>query len=201
MKTRQLSHAIGALALSAATLLPSAAALAQDNYIGEIRMAGFGYCPRDWAEATGQLLAIQQYQALYSLFGTTYGGDGRTNFALPDLRSRSPVHTGQGPGLSNIPQGQKAGTETITMTTATLARQTHTATSSLYGTTLTADSTDPSGRVLGMANRATYVGATPSSEMQPGVVITNVAETGASQPVASRNPYLAVRFCVALNGI
>ena len=82
-----------------------------EPFIGQIMMVGFNFPPRGWAFCDGQLLAINQNQALFSLLGTTYGGDGRTTFALPDMRSRSPMHMGTGPGLSNVRLGQKGGTE------------------------------------------------------------------------------------------
>ena len=84
-----------------------------EPFIGEIKAVGFNFCPRGWAEADGQLIAISQNQALFSLYGTIYGGDGRTTFALPDLRGRVPIHEGSGPGLSTYAQGSKGGSETI----------------------------------------------------------------------------------------
>lgn len=86
---------------------------AQDAFIGEIKMVGFNFSPRNWAECNGQLLPINQYTALFSLLGTTYGGDGRTTFALPDLRGRIPVGMGRGPGLKEVKQGATNGLEKV----------------------------------------------------------------------------------------
>ena len=86
-----------------------------EPFVGEIRMFGFGFAPQGWAQCNGQLLPINQNQALFSLLGTTYGGDGRTNFALPDMQSRVPVGQGQGPGLSSYAEGQAGGAETVTL--------------------------------------------------------------------------------------
>ena len=94
-------------------------------YIGEIRLVGFNFAPRGWMACNGQLLSIATYSALFSLLGTTYGGDGITTFALPDLRSRIPVHQGQGPGLSNYVIGQMSGTESVTLTQNQIPAHTH----------------------------------------------------------------------------
>src|SRR5262245_26202423 len=98
-----------------------------DPFIAEIKMFGGNFAPLGWATCDGQLLPISQYTALFSLLGTTYGGDGVTNFALPDLRGRVPMHPGQGPGLSPRTLGEKAGTETVTLTTAQLPAHNHAA--------------------------------------------------------------------------
>ena len=101
---------------------------AVDPFIGEIMLVGFNFAPRSWASCDGQLLPISQNAALFSLLGTIYGGDGRTTFALPDLRGRTAIHTGTGPGLSSRPQGQRGGTETNTMTVAQMPSHSHTIT-------------------------------------------------------------------------
>lgn len=107
--------------LAAATLaLPLMAGMASsdahagpDPFIGEVMLVGYNFCPRGWAEANGQLLPISQNTALFSLYGTMYGGDGRTTFALPDLRGRAPIHSGQAPGLPNKQQGQKGQLQSL----------------------------------------------------------------------------------------
>ena len=99
-------------ALTLSALAMAAPAYATERYIGEIFMTGANFCPRGTAAADGQLLAISQNQALFSLYGTNYGGDGRTTFGLPDLRGRSPVHAGSGPGLNPVSLGSKGGAET-----------------------------------------------------------------------------------------
>jgi len=123
MKNLKLSLiAAGATALMAISGPPASAGA--QPYVGEIMMVGFNFCPRSWAEANGQLIAISQNTALFSLYGTMYGGDGRTTFGLPDLRGRVPMHAGNGPGLPAKKQGQKSGGGTLSFTkgqTRTLA--------------------------------------------------------------------------------
>ena len=101
-------------------------AMAQEPLIGEIKLVGFTYCPRGWTDADGQLLSITDNAALFSLYGTTYGGDGRTTFALPDLRGRVPLHQGTGAGLSTYTMGQLGGAETVTLTTSQMPVHNHT---------------------------------------------------------------------------
>ena len=96
-----------------------------EPFLGEIRMFGFGFAPQGWAPCNGQLLPISQNTALFSLLGTTYGGDGRTTFALPDMRSRVPVCQGQGPGLSSYAEGQAGGAETVTLAATQMPGHTH----------------------------------------------------------------------------
>src|SRR5210317_1716351 len=108
-------------------------------YIGEIRMVGFNFPPRNWALCDGQLLPISSNTALFSLLGTTYGGDGRTTFALPDLRGRAPIHVGQGPDLTNKTLGQKGGVETVLLTVNQLPSYTHTVQINADSTVATSD--------------------------------------------------------------
>src|SRR3712207_3315813 len=96
-----------------------------EPFIGEIRMVGFNFAPRGWATCDGQLLSIAQNTALFSLLGTTYGGNGQTTFALPDLRGRAALHQGQGPGLTNRVIGEASGTETVTLTTNQMPSHSH----------------------------------------------------------------------------
>ena len=107
------------------SILNSSTIYAQDPYIGEIRLVAFNFAPQGWALCNGQILPISQNQALFVLLGTTYGGNGVTTFALPDLRGRAPIHAGQGPGLSNYSLGQIGGTETNIMTVAQMPRHSH----------------------------------------------------------------------------
>jgi microcystin-dependent protein len=114
-------------------------------FIGEIRMFGGNFAPRQWALCDGQLLSIAQYQALFSLLGTTYGGNGVSTFALPNLQGRLALGYGQGPGLSNYALGQTGGSETVTLTTSTMPGHNH----SLLATTNAGDQTDPTGHLTG----------------------------------------------------
>jgi microcystin-dependent protein len=153
-------------------------------------MFGFNFAPRGNAFCNGQIMSISQNTALFSLLGTTYGGNGTTTFALPDLRSRVPLHFGQGPGLSSYSQGQLAGEENHTLITTEMPVHTHTARAS------SGDATDasPVGNVL--AAGGTYTAAA-NQNMAAGA-ITSV---GGSQPHNNLQPYLALNFCIALNGI
>ena len=119
-----------------------------EPFVGEIRMFGFGFAPQGWAPCNGQLLPINQNQALFSLLGTTYGGDGEATFALPDLRSRVPVGQGQGPGLSAYAEGQAGGAETVTLTATQMPGHTHPvrASSSAAGSTSPGPSAGPFGQ-------------------------------------------------------
>ena len=134
---------LAAVALAATTTAVSA----QERWIGEITLVGFNFCPRGTVPAQGQLLPIAQNQALFALYGTLYGGDGRTNFALPDLRGRVPVGSGQGQGLSNIQQGARGGAETHTQTVQELANHTHATTVTINGTTAQGSSPTPVGNL------------------------------------------------------
>ena len=146
MRLARLATSCAAIAL--ATTMPVAPAHAGANpFIEEEMPVGFTFCPRGWANADGQLLPISNYNALFALYGTTYGGDGRTTFALPDLRGRVPIHTGTGPGLTPRPLGQRSGQETVTLTLSELPSHSHTAV--LLGEAQTpADSANPRGNTL-----------------------------------------------------
>jgi microcystin-dependent protein len=179
-----------------------------EPFIGSVCMTAANFCPRGFATADGQMLPIAQNSALFSLLGTTYGGDGRTTFALPDLRGRSAVHVGAGPGLSNIRQGQKDGTETVTQTPAHMASHSHPAltTADLRGKAgnNAGDSTDLTGRVLAGRNNAKIYASGPADTTMEGSSImaaTTVISAGASQPQENRSPFLGIRYCIALNGV
>ena len=158
-----------------------------DPFLGEVKMVAFNFAPKGWATCNGQLLPINQNQALFSLFGTMYGGNGQTTFALPDLRGRVPIHMGSG-----FTQGQSGGEQAHTVTAAELPTHTHVA----QGTTSNSDSDVPTGKLLGAANNV-YTPAANLTPLQPAT-ITNV---GGSQPHANMQPYLTLTFCVALQGI
>jgi microcystin-dependent protein len=175
-----------------------------DPFIGTICMFGFNFPPRTWALCNGQLLSIAQNTALFSLLGTTYGGNGQTTFALPDLRGRVPVHFGQGPGLSSYDLGQVGGVESSTLTVNQMPAHAHTF-SGQQAVAATAGTTpDPTGNILAApassiphyaaANAAT--GATAS-----GSVTGTTALAGGSQPQSELQPYLGLNFSIALQGI
>ncbi len=180
-----------------------------DPCISSVCIMAANFCPRGYAAANGQLLPIAQNTALFSLLGTTYGGDGRTTFGLPDLRSRSPVHAGAGPGLSSIKQGQKGGTETVTQTVAQIASHSHAAATSADlrgkgGGGNTGDSSDLTGRVLSGRNNAKIYGPGPADatmDTNSIVAATTVDPAGGSQAQQNRSPFLALRYCIALVGV
>ena len=158
--------------------------------IGQIMLVGFNFVPGGWASCNGQLLSIAQNQALFSLLGTQYGGNGHTTFALPDLRGRVPVHQGQGPGLSNYFQGQAGGTETVTLTTNNLPPHAH----PLIGAT--EQSTDrPSGNV------APAVGGAYGRPSVNAGMTSMTGAAGNGQPVENRPPFLVMNYVIALEGI
>jgi microcystin-dependent protein len=163
--------------------------------IGEIRMFAGNFAPRGWALCQGQLLSIASNSALFSILGTTYGGDGRSTFGLPDLRGRFPMHSGTGPGLRSHPLGQKAGTFQITLNNTQLPSHSHTG--KIRASATPADSSDPAGNSPGMA--PAYSTADATEDQREGTVQTD--NTGGGQSVSIQNPYLAVRFIIALQGI
>jgi len=184
------------LVVLAIILLSSALpAKAQTPYIGDIKMVGFNFAPRGWALCEGQLLPIAQYNALFSLLGTTYGGDGRTTFALPDLRGRAAVGAGTGPGLTNRRQGAKFGQEFITLSLANLPAHTH----QVFGTTTTGTSDSPANALYADTKRLDpeYGTGTPVA-MSPSMTgFTG----GASQSVINLQPSVGIYYVIALEGL
>jgi len=158
-------------------------------------MFGFNFAPQGWATCAGQLLPISQNTALFSLIGTYYGGNGTTNFALPDLRSRVALNQGQAPGLSNYVIGQQGGTENTTLTQGNMPAHNHTVTPGANDSPATA--TRPGGALLARTSAAIYATASDGTTMAGTTTSTN----GSSQPFSTLQPYLAVNFCIALNGI
>ena len=173
----------------ASTMLPAKHTFAQEAYIGEIKWVGFNFCPRSYAHANGQMLSIMENQALFSLLGTMYGGDGRTTFGLPDLRGRSAVGSGTGPGLSDIRIGQTGGQESVVISTANIPGYIHSVT-----TSKPASMTPAAGDEVDSMLQEVRA----SSQSTENTEITN---TGSDQPVMIRDPYLGVTACIALQGI
>jgi microcystin-dependent protein len=164
-----------------------------EPFLGMLAIYGFNFAPRGWAMCNGQILSIAQNTALFSLLGTTYGGNGQTTFALPDLRGRVPNHQGQGPGLSSYSLGQEGGTETVTLTVNELAQHTHTYTPHASSAPTTKN---PSGNYIA-ATGSPIFGTTNDVGMHADT--TDIA--GGSQPHPILQPYLTLNFCIALEGI
>lgn len=156
-------------------------------YVGEIRMGGWNFAPSGWAFCDGALMAISQNATLFNLIGTTYGGDGQSTFALPDLRGRLPVHQGTGFVI-----GQSAGSESVTLTTSQIPGHSHALEASSGGAT----STDPTGQTYAAASADVYVPPTSLASMNE-----STTSTGGGQPHDNRMPYLCVSFVISLFGV
>ena len=189
-----------------------------EGYLAEIRGFGGNFAPRNWAYCQGQLISINSNQALFSLLGTTYGGDGRTTFALPDIRGRAPMSSGTGPGLTPRPLGQRSGTQYNNLTSNQLPSHFHSATwTQTYGhvnvgaSTVDATEAEPSSTLrLGLAdaggNSAIYTSGAQDTVLAPGGSATvqgsvTVYPTGASQAVNNMQPYLVINWVICLQGI
>lgn len=199
MKLKALLAA-GTIVAGSMAMTPAPAQAQSDPLLGQLMAFGGNFCPRGWAEASGSLLAINSNQALFSLLGTMYGGDGRTTFALPDLRGRAPVSQGQGPGLPNYRQGSKGGSTSFTLTVNQMPSHSHTGTvaaSPSDGNTAT-PVRNSFAKVTGGANG--YITGDPAvNNMHPNVLRLN--NTGGSQPVNHVSPYQTLRWCIATQGV
>jgi microcystin-dependent protein len=160
-----------------------------DPFLAEVRVVGFNFAPRGYATCDGQLLPISQNSALFSLLGTTYGGDGRTTFALPDLRGRTPIHTSSSPSHA---LGQRAGAESVALSTTETPSHTH----ALQGSDDNASSPMPESRVFARATQNVYG---PASSLTP-LASSAVADAGSNTPHSNMQPYTVVNFIIALQG-
>jgi microcystin-dependent protein len=164
-------------------------------FVGEIRMFGGNFAPSGWAMCQGQLIAISENDTLFQLIGTTYGGDGQSTFALPDLQGRVPIHQGQGPGITqNYTIGEKAGVENVTLTTGQLPVHTH----SLLASTNNALNTSPTNNVLaaGITTKM-YTEDVANQAMNAGAI----TPVGGSQPHDNMQPFLVLTFIISLFGV
>jgi microcystin-dependent protein len=162
-----------------------------EPFLAEVRMVGFNFAPRGWAFCDGQILPIAQNQSLYALLGTMYGGDGRTSFALPDLRGRVPIHRGSSNGTNHAP-ASKGGEETHTLSGNEMPQHTHT----IQASTDASTSQDPTNNVLAKSGQI-YKQSTNLADMVSGTM-TN---TGGGQSHDNMQPYLVVNFCIAIQGL
>lgn len=168
-----------------------------EPFIGEIRMFGGNFPPRGWQLCQGQLLSIAQNTALFSILGTTYGGNGQTTFALPDLRGRFPMQQGQGPGLSPRTLGQQGGSESVTLLSSQMPAHNHTVQASAAdGDVVGAADAFLASQSRG-ASLSPYIGATDGTLMNPAMI----GVAGGSQPHDNMPPFTCVNFIIALEGV
>ena len=167
-----------------------------DPFVAEIRIFPFNFAPRGWAWCDGQLLPLSQNTALFSLLGTTYGGNGKSNFALPDLQGRAPMHPGQGPGLSLHDLGETGGSETVTLLESEIPAHSH----GLRGVSEAGEDNDPAGATLGVTiGNALYI--PPAGQTLSAMNAAALAPAGGDQPHNNLQPYLTFYFCIALQGV
>lgn len=168
--------------------------IATEAFIGQIQFFPYNFAPRSWAFCNGQLLPISQNSALFSLLGTTFGGDGRTSFGLPDMRGRVPVHPGRGPGLTVRQWGEKGGVERVTLTTNQMPSHSH----NLMGTDNLGDQASPTGNALSRDGRdQTYRNEAPNTDMHSA----SIGAAGAGQAHENMAPYLALNCNIATQGV
>jgi len=173
-----------------------------EAYLGEIRMFGGNFAPKGWATCDGQLLSISQNTALFAILGTTYGGNGQSTFALPDLRGRRPVHQGQGPGLSSYTLGEMGGTENATLTTQNMPAHNHTAAPAC--TNAAATQANPGGNILAIvqdSNPAAGLGYIAPNTTNATMAPFATGLTGNNTPFSILDPFLCVNFIICLEGI
>jgi microcystin-dependent protein len=173
-----------------------------DPFVAEIRILPFFFAPKGWAFCNGQLMPISQNTALFSLLGTTYGGDGKSTFALPNLQGMAPLHAGQGPGLSLWDLGQFEGSDTVTLLESEIPIHSH----ALNAQTQNATTNQPAGAILaaghfggaqGGAVNLYLTSSSPQTLMNPNAI----APAGGDQPHNNLMPYLTLNFCIALQGV
>lgn len=171
----------------------SAWAGGSDPFVGEIMWVPYSFAPRGWAQCNGQLLPISQNTALFSLLGTTFGGDGKSTFALPNMQGRLLINAGQGPGLSDYSHGQSGGEEAVTLLQSEIPSHIH----SVNVSNTVADQTDPTGKVFAKAANGALYATSPTATMSPGALST----VGASQPHNNMMPFTTLTCIIALQGV
>ena len=164
-------------------------------FVGEIRMVGFSFAPAGWAFCNGQLMPISENETLFTLIGTTYGGDGQSTFALPNLQGRMPVHQGTGSGLPTRTIGEAAGVESVTLISGQLPLHTHVA----LAQTASGNQPTPGGNIWASSTLNEYAGPAlaPNATMNAG----NLLSAGGNQPHENMSPFLTVNFVISLFGI
>jgi microcystin-dependent protein len=162
-------------------------------FVGEIMWVPYTFAPRGWAQCNGQILPIAQNTALFSLLGTTYGGDGKSTFALPDMQGRLLINAGQGPGLSDYSLGQNGGEETVTLLQSEIPAHSH----SVNVSNTLADQTDPTGKVFASSANGALYATSPTATLSPAALST----VGASQPHNNMMPHTTLTCIIALQGV
>jgi microcystin-dependent protein len=168
-----------------------------DPFVAEIRIFPFNFAPKGWAFCDGQILPLSQNTALFSLLGTTYGGDGKSNFALPDMQGNAPMHPGQGPGLSLHDLGETGGSDTVTLLESEIPAHSHT----LMASTTTASKPSPAGNALARAGSGGTPYVAPAGAPLATFADVAIAPAGGDQPHNNMQPYLTLNFCIALQGV
>jgi microcystin-dependent protein len=164
-----------------------------DFFISEIRIFSGNYAPQGWAFCDGRIMLISQNTTLFKLIGTTFGGNGTTTFALPDLRGRVPMHAGAGPGLSTRVRGERGGVEQVTLSSQQIPAHTH----PLIASTGAGNANTPQGNLVADGPALAFLEAAPDTQLAP----VAAAPVGGSQPHENRMPYLTVSFIIALTGV
>jgi microcystin-dependent protein len=172
-----------------------------DAYLGEVRAVGFNFAPRNWAFCSGQILPISQNTALFSLLGNTYGGDGKTNFALPNLNGQAVVGVGQGPGLASYIPGAVAGTENVTLLTAEMPLHVHTLGGSFLTQADEGSSTDPTGKFLAATAESQYNENIGTGTMGASMIKGTAGPAGGNQAHSNMMPSLGINYIICTSGI
>jgi len=168
-----------------------------DPFVAEIRIFPFNFAPKGWAFCDGQILPLSQNTALFSLLGTTYGGDGKSNFALPNMQGNAPMHPGQGPGLSLHDLGETGGSETVSLLESEIPSHSH----ALMASAQPATRTGPAGNSLSRVPTGATPYLAPAGAPLVSMADQSIAPAGGDQPHNNMQPYLTLNFCIALQGV
>jgi len=168
-----------------------------DPFVAEIRIFPFNFAPKGWAFCDGQIMPLSQNTALFSLLGTTYGGDGKSNFALPDMQGNAPMHPGQGPGLSLHDLGETGGSETVSLLESEIPSHPH----ALMASSTQSSKPSPGGNALARISSGATPYVAPSGAPLAAFNGAALAPAGGDQPHNNMQPYLTLNFCIALQGV